>query len=209
MYLSNGITPYIEKSRDATGEDAPLAVANKVATITLSAEDNGKYFIVEACAAAPKLVNIVARCDAGKLSVRVPGLRSVAANATAHVAEITEWLEIPCPQESSSEGGEQNYIEVRCNMNNPQEIPTYKSAVRTGFSFAHELESDAADLLRDHEESGKVVAYRYWLPNGEIEFVSSGKVSFTDNPTFAQDAVVTQAYTVSLAAQWNAYSVAE
>lgn len=126
-----------------------------------------------------------------------PAMAESTSGANGKVAKYDRWTEIPCVQDLSQEGGEQQYYTYQClSDDREQQIPTYKSAVSVTYTFAWEHDNPINELLRSLDESGKVVPMRMYVPRANEMRMWSAVLSFNDIPQTA----VNEMETVSLAA---------
>lgn len=204
MHLPNGSQIFIENGRG----DAVVATAVTNATSpVLTVADNGGLvsgdYVIVTASSWGKLLNRVLRVSAvTETSVTLEGIdtsnrNQFPAGATATIVKITGWVEIPCVQDLSQDGGEQQYYTYQClSDDQEQQLPTYKSAVSTTYTFAHEFDDPIYPLLREADESGEVKALRMYVPKASEMRLWAAVLSFNDIPVTA----VNEMETVSLAA---------
>ena len=102
---------------------------------------------------------------------------------TGHLVRIPEWVEIPCVQDLSQDGGEQQFYTYQClSDDQEQQIPTYKSAVSITYTFAHDFENTIYDKLRAYDQEGQAVAMRMFVPKAKEIRAWAGVLAFNDIP---------------------------
>lgn len=208
MHLPNGSQVFVEKTRGAAIVASKItAHANPVFTLTAShGLKQGDYILVTE-SSWPKLINKVGRVksvEASTNAVTIEGFSTSNTNAfpgsgTGKVVKISEWIEIPCVQDLSQEGGEQQFYTYQCLADDrEQQIPTYKSAVSLTYNFAHEYDNPIYPVLRTADESGEVKVMRMYVPKAKEMRIWSGTLSFNEIPQTAVNEMETVSLTVSL-----------
>ena len=208
MHLPNGSQVFVEKTRGAAIAASKITAAtNPVLTLTAShGLKRGDYVMVTE-SSWPKLINKVGRVksvDASANTVTVEGFSTSNTNAfpdsgTGKVVKINDWIEIPCVQDLSQEGGEQQFYTYQCLADDrEQQIPTYKSAVSLTYNFAHEYDNPIYPVLRAADESGEVKVMRMYVPKAKEMRIWSGTLSFNEIPQTAVNEMETVSLTVSL-----------
>lgn len=203
MHLPNGSQIFVENTRAAEVE--VTAISNAASPVfTLKAAGGiakGDYFIVTTSSWG-KLIDRVLRVKAlDGTALTAEGIDTTDTNvfpagATASIAKITAWTEIPCIQDVAQDGGEQQFFTYQClSDDQEQQIPTYKSAVSMTYTFAHEYDNPIYPLLRKADESGDVKALRMYVPKAKEMRMWAGILSFNEIPQTA----VNEMETVSLA----------
>ena len=208
MHLPNGSQVFVEKARGAAIAASKItAHANPVFTLPAShGLKQGDYILVTE-SSWPKLINKVGRVksvDTSTNAVTIEGFSTSNTNAfpgsgTGKVVKINEWIEIPCVQDLSQEGGEQQFYTYQCLADDrEQQIPTYKSAVSLTYNFAHEYDNPIYPVLRTADESGEVKVMRMYVPKAKEMRIWSGTLSFNEIPQTAVNEMETVSLTVSL-----------
>lgn len=207
MHLPNGSQVFVEKARGSAITASKITAAvNPVFTIASSGLQKGDYILVTE-SSWPKLINKVGRVksvDASTNTVTVEGFSTSNTNAfpgngTGKVVKISDWIEIPCVQDLSQEGGEQQFYTYQCLADDrEQQIPTYKSAVSLTYNFAHEYDNPIYPVLRAADESGEVKVMRMYVPKAKEMRIWSGTLSFNEIPQTAVNEMETVSLTVSL-----------
>ena len=208
MHLPNGSQVFVEKARGAAITASKItAAANPVFTLPASnGLKQGDYILVTE-SSWPKLINKVGRVksvDASANTATVEGFSTSNTNAfpgsgTGKVVKISDWIEIPCVQDLSQEGGEQQFYTYQCLADDrEQQIPTYKSAVSLTYTFAHEYDNAIYPILRTADESGEVKVMRMYVPRAKEMRIWSGTLSFNEIPQTAVNEMETVSLTVSL-----------
>ena len=206
MHLPNGSQVFVEKMRgNAINASKITAVANPVFTLDAShGLQKGDYILVTE-SSWPKLINKVGRVKSVATNdVTIEGFSTGNTNAfpgsgTGKIVKITNWIEIPCVQDLSQEGGEQQFYTYQCLADDrEQQIPTYKSAVSLTYTFAHEYDNAIYPILRAADESGEVKVMRMYVPRAKEMRIWSGTLSFNEIPQTAVNEMETVSLTVSL-----------
>lgn len=206
MHLPNGSQVFVEKMRgNAINASRITAVANPVFTLDAShGLQKGDYILVTE-SSWPKLINKVGRVkNVATNDVTIEGFSTGNTNAfpgsgTGKIVKITNWIEIPCVQDLSQEGGEQQFYTYQCLADDrEQQIPTYKSAVSLTYNFAHEYDNPIYPVLRAADESGEVKVMRMYVPKAKEMRIWSGTLSFNEIPQTAVNEMETVSLTVSL-----------
>lgn len=214
MHLPNGSQIFVEKTRGSEISASKItAVANPVLTLTAShGLKQGDYILVTE-SNWPKLVNKVARVNnVSTNDVTVEGFDTrdtnvFPGNGTGKVVKINDWIELPCVQDLSQEGGEQQFYTFQCLADDrEQQIPTYKSAVTLTYTFAHEYDNPIYPVLRKADNSGDVQVMRMYVPKAKEMRIWSGTISFNDIPQTSVNEMET--VSISVALKGNFASVA-
>lgn len=206
MHLPNGSQVFVEKTRGAeiavskiTAADAPV--------LTCAASHglkNGDYIIVTTSNWA-KLINRVARVKLVSTNdVTIEGFSTKDTNiysgtGTGKISKISDWIEVPCVQDLSQEGGEQQFYTYQCLADDrEQQIPTYKSAVTLTYTFAHEYDNPIYPVLRAADDAGDVKMMRMYIPKAKEMRIWSGSISFNEIPQTAVNEMETVSISVAL-----------
>lgn len=205
-HLSNGTQVFVEGSRGAA---INVTAISNAATPVLTVDDAsgivvGDYLLFTASAStllADKQVRVTA---VSGTSITVEGIDTsnttkFPAGLTAEVVKILSWFEVPCVQDVSTDGGEQQFVNFQClSDDREQQIPTYKSAVTNTFTFAHEYTNPVYPVLREYDETGSVVAIRLYVPRAQEMRLQSGTIAFNDTPTIGVNEIETVSIAVSI-----------
>lgn len=206
MHLPNGSQIFVEKTRGAEIAVTKITAAvNPVMTCAAShGLKNGDYVIVTE-SNWPKLINRVARVkNVATNDVTVEGIDTsdtnvYPGNGTAKISKINDWIELPCVQDLSQEGGEQQFYTYQClSDDREQQIPTYKSAVTLTYTFAHEYDNPIYPVLRKADASGDVKVMRMYVPKAKEMRFWSGTLAFNEIPQTAVNEMETVSVSVSL-----------
>lgn len=207
MHLPNGSQIFVEKTRGGSAISVTNITAVEKPVLTCTAShglQKGDYIIVTNSNWA-KLINRVARVTNVSVNdVTVEGFSTKDTNVfsgtgTASIYKISDWIEVPCVQDLSQEGGEQQFYTYQCLADDrEQQIPTYKSAVSMTYTFAHEYDNPIYPILRKADESGEVKVMRMYVPRAKEMRLWSGTLSFNEIPQTAVNEMETVSLTVSL-----------
>ena len=211
MHIPNGAQIFVESGAGATL--TATAITNAVNPVMTVADTStitvGQYVIFES-ATWSKLANRVLRVTAKtETTVTVEGLDTTDLNkfpagASATFRAVTSWVEIPCVQEISSEGGEQNTLTYQCLSDDfEQSIPTTKSAITLTYTFAHEFDNAVYPIFRDADESGDVLAFRMFVPKAGEMRTWSGNLSFSEVPQTSVNEIETVSISVTLRGRYT------
>ena len=207
MHLPNGSQIFVEKSRgDALEATAISNEANPKLTMSNTDDMKVNDYVIVTASSWGKLLNLVLRVKEveNNSSVTLEGINTTNTNvfpagATASIAKITAWTEIPCVQDLAQDGGEQQYYTYQClSDDQEQQLPTYKSSISLTYTFAHEYDNPIYPLLRSAEESGDVTALRMLVPKAKEMRSYSGVLSFNDIPQTTVNEMETVSLSVSL-----------
>lgn len=206
MHLPNGSQVFVEKTRGSAISVTKITNAdNPVLTCAAShGLAKGDYVIITNSNWA-KLINKVGRVKAVSTNdVTIEGFSTAdrnvySGNGTGSICKISDWIEVPCVQDLSQEGGEQQFYTYQCLADDrEQQIPTYKSAVSMTYTFAHEYDNPIYPILRAADESGQVKVMRMYVPRAKEMRLWSGTLSFNEIPQTAVNEMETVSLTVSL-----------
>lgn len=212
MHLPNGSQIFIEASRGSWLSASAISNAEKPVFTMSDTGDlaTGDYVIV-AESTWGKLLDRVLRVSAltSNESVTLEGIDTTDTNvfpagATAKIAKISAWSEIPCVQDLAQDGGEQQYYTYQClSDDQEQQLPTYKSAVSLTYTFAHEYDNSIYPLLRKADESGEVTAMRMYVPKAKEMRCWAGVLSFNEIPQTAVNEMETVSLSCSLKGRYT------
>lgn len=207
MHLPNGSQVFVEKTRGGSAISVTDITNAPEPVLTCSASPGvakGDYVIITSSNWA-KLINKVGRVKAVSSSnVTIEGFSTEDRNVysgtgTATIYKISGWIEVPCVQDLSQEGGEQQFYTYQCLADDrEQQIPTYKSAASMTYTFAHEYDNPIYPILRKADESGEVKVMRMYVPRAKEMRLWSGTLSFNEIPQTAVNEMETVSLTVSL-----------
>lgn len=212
MHLPNGSQIFIEASRGT--ELSASAITNAAKPVfTMSDTDDlakGDYVIVTESSWG-KLLDRVLRVSevSSNSSATLEGIDTTDTNvfpngATAKIAKIKAWSEIPCVQDLAQDGGEQQYYTYQClSDDQEQQLPTYKSAVSLTYTFAHEYDNAIYPLLRKADENGEVTAMRMYVPKAKEMRCWAGVLSFNEIPQTAVNEMETVSLSCSLKGRYT------
>lgn len=212
MHLPNGSQIFIEASRGS--ELSASAITNAAKPVfTMSDTDDlakGDYVIVTESTWG-KLLDRVLRVSevSSNSSATLEGIDTTDTNvfpsgATAKIAKIKAWSEIPCVQDLAQDGGEQQYYTYQClSDDQEQQLPTYKSAVSLTYTFAHEYDNAIYPLLRKADENGEVTAMRMYVPKAKEMRCWAGVLSFNEIPQTAVNEMETVSLSCSLKGRYT------
>jgi hypothetical protein len=218
MHLPNGSQIFVEKSRgDALEATAISNEANPKLTMSNTDDLKVNDYVIVTASSWGKLLNLVMRVKEveNNSSVTLEGINTTNTNvfpagATASIAKITAWTEIPCVQDLAQDGGEQQYYTYQClSDDQEQQLPTYKSAISLTYTFAHEYDNPIYPLLRSAEESGDVTALRMFVPKAKEMRSYSGVLSFNDIPQTTVNEMETVSLSVSLKGRFVSLAASE
>lgn len=207
MHLPNGAQIFVEKSRQAAEIEA-TAISNAQNPVATVAAGHGLVqgnCVIATSSVWGKMISRVLIVTAAEdTSVTLAGIDTTDTLAfpdggATTFAKITDWIEIPCVQEISQDGGEQQYYTYQClSDDKEQQIPTFKSAISMTYTFAHEFDNPIYPILRNLDSSGQVTAVRMYVPKaGEVR-MWAGIFSFNDIPSTQVNEMETVELSVSL-----------
>lgn len=208
MHLPNGSQIFIESNRATDVQATAISnAADPVFTVASGGTGfkKGDYVIITTSSWG-KMVDRVLRVkqNGEETSVTLEGIDTTDQNifpsgGTASFAKINSWVEIPCVQDLSQDGGEQQYYTYQClSDDQEQQLPTYKSAVSLTYTFAHEFDNPIYPLLRKADEGGEVTALRMFVPKAKEMRCWAGVLSFNEIPQTTVNEMETVSLSVSL-----------
>ena len=128
-----------------------------------------------------------------------PRMTESATGENGACAKYDRWIEIPCVQDLSQDGGEQQFYTYQClSDDKEQQLPTFKSAVNITYTFAWDFENSINDILRQLDDSGVVVPMRMYVPKAREMRMWSGVLSFNDIPQTTMNEMETVSLSCSL-----------
>lgn len=212
MHLPNGSQIFIEASRGS--ELSASAISNEakpVFTMAVTGDlAKGDYVIVTESSWGKMLDRVLRVSEvSSNSSATLEGIDTTDTNvfptgATAKIAKINAWSEIPCVQDLAQDGGEQQYYTYQClSDDQEQQLPTYKSAVSLTYTFAHEYDNSIYPLLRKADESGEVTAMRMYVPKAKEMRCWAGVLSFNEIPQTAVNEMETVSLSCSLKGRYT------
>ena len=205
-HLSNGTQVFVEGTRGTPINVTKISNAAKPVLTVASTSDlaKGDYLLFTSSTSTLLADKQVRVTQVSGTSVTVEGIDTTdttkfPAGLTGQVVKINSWIEVPCVQDVSTDGGEQQFVSFQClSDEREQQIPTYKSAVTNTFTFAHEYTNPVYPVLRKYDESGQVVAIRLFVPRAQEMRLQSGTISFNDTPTIGVNEIETVSMSVSI-----------
>ena len=175
----------------------------------------GDFIMFHSCAWG-KLVNVVLRVvsidstDSTNKTLIVEGFNAgdrhsfppMVESSTGGNGEFVKydrWIEIPCVQDLSQDGGEQQFYTYQClSDDREQQLPTFKSAVNVTYTFAWDFENQINELLRQKDMSGDVVPMRMYVPRAKEMRMWSAVLSFNDIPQTTMNEMETVSLSASI-----------
>lgn len=233
MHLPNGAQIFI-------GEQSAPQESFKIKKVEAvgSAHDEMKVSVVETVSAKlkagdfvmfkeciwGKLVNVVVRVssiDSSGNAFNVKGFNAsnvhsfptMADSSTGEngiIAKYDRWIEIPCVQDLSQDGGEQQFYTYQClSDDREQQLPTFKSAVNVTYTFAWDFENQINELLREKDDSGEVVPMRMYIPKAREMRMWSAVLSFNDIPQTSMNEMETVSLSASIKGRFVSVATTE
>lgn len=207
MHLPNGSQVFVEETR-GTSAISVTKISDAVDPVLTCAASHGLVkgdYVIITNSNWAKLINKVGRVKAvSNNDVTIEGFSTTDKNVysgtgTGGIYKINDWIEVPCVQDLSQEGGEQQFYTYQCLADDrEQQIPTYKSAVSLTYTFAHEYDNAIYPILRAADKSGEVKVMRMYVPRAKEMRIWSGTLSFNEIPQTAVNEMETVSLTVSL-----------
>lgn len=209
--LPNGATIAIATGYSASSPITAVSNANPaVATVSGGAVTTGDIMVVKS--GWSRLNDRVVRAAAGGPAVTLEGINTSnvstypAGSGTGSLVEVTGWQQITQILETSSSGGEQQFVTYEFLEDDAQhQIPTVKSPVSFKFkiaddaTLAHYAILDAADLSRTPQ------AVRLLLPTGSVIYWNA-YVTLSRTPTLTKNEVMGLEVTMSLVSEVTRYA---
>lgn len=117
---------------------------------------------------------------------------------TGTVREITGWTQLQQIMQSSSSGGEQQFLEYQFLEDDAQKrIPTFKNAAGLAFSIANDPALAGYQLVETANDDRLPRAVRITLPNGAV-ILYNAFISLNKTPTLNVNAIMVNEVTLSL-----------
>lgn len=150
-----------------------------------SVEENGEAFTVKGFNASDKN--------------SFPAMIESPSGDNGKVTKYDRWIEIPCVQDLSQDGGEQQFYTYQClSDDREQQLPTFKSATNVTYTFAWDFENSINDLLRELDDSGAVVPMRMFVPRANEMRMWTAVLSFNDIPQTTMNEMETVSLSASI-----------
>ena len=206
MHLPNGSQIFVEKTRgNEINVTKITATDNPVLTCAQGHALAVNDYIIITTSNWNKIINKVARVkQVSTNDVTIEGFSTKDTNVysgsgTGKVCKISDWIELPCVQDLSTEGGEQQFYTYQCLADDrEQQIPTYKSAVTLTYTFAHEYDNPIYPILRAADAAGDAKVMRMYIPRAKEMRLWSGSISFNDIPQTSVNEMETVSISVAL-----------
>lgn len=209
--LPNGATVSIATGYGASAPITAVSNANPaVATVTGGAVTTGDILVLKS--GWSRLNDRIVRAGAGGPSVSLEGVNTTnvatypAGSGLGSLVEVSGWQQITQILETSSSGGEQQFVTYEFLEDDAQhQIPTVKSPVSFKFkiaddaTLAHYAVLDAADISRTPQ------AVRLLLPTGSVVYWNA-YVTLSRTPTLTKNEVMGLECTMSLVSEVTRYS---
>lgn len=191
--LPNGARVYVQKSK---GEALTFeAITNaKEAVVTLKTGHGlvvGDEVIITSTWS--KLNNVVAKITSvNNTDITLGNINTTntkifpAREGKGTLTKITAWEQIPQVKEVSSEGGEQQFIQIQfLDDDKERQLPTIKSAKSKNFTIAHDSSLPIYNLLQELDQTNDIVAMKMYVPKAKETRYDSVRISFDPTPESA------------------------
>lgn len=209
--LPNGATIALATGYSVSSPITAISNANPaVATVTGGAVTTGDIMVVKS--GWSRLNDRVIRAGSAGSSVTLEGVDSTnvstypAGSGLGSLVEVTGWQQITQILETSSAGGEQQFVNYSFLESDVEyQIPTVKSPVSFTFkiaddaTLAHYAVLDAADISRTPQ------AVRLLLPTGSVVYWNA-YVTLSRTPTLTKNEVMGLQVTMSLVSEVTRYA---
>lgn len=189
MHIPNGSHVFVESSRSLMGQVTAIEPGEEaIASIPGHSFANGDY-VVFSGGAIDGAVARVLRISGDSSRVLLRGsfafrnLTRPESYIGSKAYKVSSWAEIPCVQDISTEGGEQQYYTYQClNDTQEQRLRTFKSSVSMTVTYAFEFSDSVNKLFRAYDEVNESRAFMMTIPRaGEVR-MWGGVVSFNGIP---------------------------
>ena len=108
------------------------------------------------------------------------------------LTKITSWELIPQIKEVSSEGGEQQFVQIQfLDDDAERQLPTIKSAKSKNFTIAHDSSLAIYPLLQELDQTNDITAMKMYVPKAKETRYDSVRISFDPTPETAINEVET------------------
>lgn len=209
MHLPNGAKVFVENARDTAIAFTKMSndAKNPKITVADSAKFKAGDVLVITDSAWSAVVNKIVRVKtvtSGDNTVTLEELdtsdtNTFPAGGAGSVAKITGWIEIPCIQELSKDGNEQQYYTYQClSDEEEQSEPTYKSATTVTYTFAHDYTNAIYPVLRKADKEKIVSGFYMYVPRAKENRYWTGVPSFDDVPSTAVNEMETVTLSIAV-----------
>lgn len=209
MHLPNGSKVFVENKRDAAIAFTKMTndAKNPVVTVADTSKIAAKDIFIITSSSWSGVENKVVRIKSIDATAKTATLEELdtsdlnifPAGGAGSFAKISGWAELPCIQTLGKEGGEQQYYTYQClSDDEEQSEPTYKSAVRLTYNFAHDSTNPIYVTLRSADKAKEIKAFYMYVPRAKENRYWSGIPSFDDIPTTAVNEMETVVLSISL-----------
>lgn len=197
--LPNGARVYVQKAKGITYNFETISNA-KEAVIVLKTGHGivvGDEVIITS--SWSKLNNVVAKVvRVNNTEVTLGSINTTNTNifpageGKGTITKITEWEQIPQIKEVSSEGGEQQFVQIQfLDDNVERQLPTIKSAKSKNYIIAHDSSLAIYALLQELDQTNDIVAMKMYVPKAKETRYDSVRISFDPTPETAVNDIET------------------
>ncbi|WWD11000.1 major tail protein [Escherichia phage Phagiculus] len=210
-HLSNGTQIFIQGS---AGESVQVTAVSNAAQPVMTVADasdfaSGDFIVVESSSWSKLSEKQLRVVSTTATTITVEGIDTsdvmqFPAGGTAVIYKILSWYEMPCIQDVSTDGGEQQFVTYQCLADDrEQQIPTYKSAVNTTYTFAHDFTNPIYPILRNYDETGALLAIRAYVPKaGEVR-LWTGTIAFNETPNVSVNEIETVSVAITVRGRYS------
>ncbi|OCG46000.1 phage tail protein [Gilliamella sp. Fer1-1] len=197
--LPNGARVYVQKTKGEALAFETITNA-KEAVVTLKA-NHGLAVSDEVLINSgwPKLNNVVAKViRVNNTEVTLGNINTNDVNTfpdgegVGSLTKITAWERLPQIKEVSTEGGEQQYVQIQfLEDDKEKQLPTIKSAKSKSFTVAHDSSLPVYALLQVLDQTNDIVAMKMYVPKAKETRYDAVRVSFDPTPETAINEIET------------------
>lgn len=204
--LPNGSRVYVQKTKDIAYNFETISNA-KEAVIVLKTGHGivvGDEVIITS--SWSKLNNVVAKVVlVNNTEVTLGNINTTntklfpAGEGKGTITKIKEWEQIPQVKEVSSEGGEQQFIQIQFLEDDiEKQLPTIKSAKSKSYTIAHDSSLSIYGLLQELDQTNEIVAMKMYVPKAQEIRYDSVRISFDPTPVTAINDIETVKVTATV-----------
>ncbi|MWN06319.1 phage tail protein [Gilliamella sp. Pas-s95] len=188
--LPNGARVYVQKSKGEALAFETITNA-KEAVVTLKANHGlmvgDEVLITSGWARLNYVVAKITRVNAADVTLGNINTSNVnmfpVDEGAGTVTKITSWERLPQVKEVSTEGGEQQYVQIQfLEDDKEKQLPTIKSAKSKSYTIAHDSSLPAYPVLQELDQTNDVVAMKMYVPKAKETRYDAVRVSFDPTP---------------------------
>lgn len=191
--LPNGARVYVQKSKGDT-LTFDVITNTKEAIVTLKTNHGlvvgDEVMITSGWAKLDYIVARISRVNGAEVTLGNINTVNVnmfpAGEGAGTVTKITAWERLPQIKEVSTEGGEQQYVQIQfLEDDKEKQLPTIKSAKSKIYTVAHDSSLPVYPVLQELDQSNDAVAMKMYVPKAKETRYDAVRISFDPTPETA------------------------